>query len=134
MTLRSKFQIGAAIVLLLAFFWSGWYVLDISEIHPIIPSESGPLRGLPKVIFGIFLMICMVLGMAANYLWDLFNAGKSWEEITWRGIAMPIFVSPIVFFSVWSMWKGDPISFTLPLFAFQNGFFWQVIFSKAGPH
>jgi len=32
--------------------------------------------------------------------------------------------------TVGSIWKGDPINFSLPLIAFQNGFFWQVVFSK----
>ncbi|NRQ42736.1 hypothetical protein HRH59_09190 [Rheinheimera sp. YQF-2] len=131
MTIRSMFQIVSAVMLLIAFLSTGLYILYISEISA--SPLPNPLSGWPKVIFGIFLMTCMVMGMVANYLWDLFNAGKSWLDITWRGIALPILVSPIVFFTVWSMWKGDPISFGLPLFAFQNGFFWQVIFSKAGP-
>jgi hypothetical protein len=74
----------------------------------------------------------MVLGMIFNYLWDLFRSGKSWADITWRELLTPILVFPIVFFTVGSIWKGDPINFSLQLIAFQNGFFWQVVFGKAG--
>lgn len=132
MTLKLKFLLGTALIFLVAFTWSGWYILDVTELNPIIQDKEPP-KGLPKVVFGIFLMLCMMLGMISNYLWDLFNANKSWGDITWRGVAILLIVSPIVFFSIWSVWKGDPIAFTLPFVAFQNGFFWQVIFSKAGP-
>lgn len=132
MALRSKFQILAGVLFLIALAWCSWYILDVTEVHPNIP-ETGPVRGTPKVVFGILLMLCMILGMVANYLWDLFNDDKHWDDITWRGIAMPILVSPMVFFGIWSLWKGDPLSFALPLISFQNGFFWRVIFSKAGP-
>jgi len=114
-----------------ALAWSGWYILDYSEINPPTPPRK-TLTGAPKVIFGIHLALWLILGMFANYLWDIFRSGKSWNDITWRELFLPVLVSPIVFFSIWSIWKGDPTTFALPLIAFQNGFFWQVVFSKAG--
>ena len=120
-----------ATLFLAALSWTGWKVLDYSELNPPTPLPT-TLTGEPKVIFGFHLALWMVVGMASNYLWDLFRSGKSWQDVTFRGLFMPVLISPIVFFSIWSMWKGDPISFTLPLIAFQNGFFWQVVFSKAG--
>jgi hypothetical protein len=121
-----------ALVFIGALAWSGWCIIDYSEIHPPNPRPTS-LTGVPKVIFGVHLWLWMILGMASNYLWDLFRDNKSWRDISWRGLFMPVFVAPIVFFSIWSIWKGDEVSLTLPLIAFQNGFFWQVVFSKAGP-
>jgi hypothetical protein len=120
-----------AVIFFAALAWTGWQVLYYSELNPPNPLPK-ELSGLPKVIFGFHLALWLVVGMASNYLWDLFRSGKSWQDVTWRGLLMPVLISPIIFFSVWSIWKGDPISFALPLIAFQNGFFWQVIFSKAG--
>jgi hypothetical protein len=112
-----------AVAFFVALAWTGWYVLDYSEIHPPNPAPT-TLSGAPKVVFGFHLALWMLLGMMFNYLWDLFRSKKSWADITWRELFTPMLVFPIVFFTVWSIWKGDPINFSLPLIAFQNGFFW----------
>jgi hypothetical protein len=122
----------AAAVFLGTLAWTGWRLIDYTEIHP--PATPSPLLiGWPKVLFGFHLCLWMILGMASNYLWDLFRAGKSWRDISYRGLVLPVLVAPIVFFTIWSIWKRDEISLTLPLIAFQNGFFWQVVLSKAVP-
>src|SRR4026209_2421791 len=81
MNLRSKFQISVACVFLACFAWAVWYTLDVTEINPIV-QDGKAVTGKPKVVFGILLMQCMIFGMLANYLWDLFNAGKSWIDVT----------------------------------------------------
>lgn len=79
-------------------------------------------------------MFCwMTAGMISNYLWDLFKASKEIEDIHIPDLMLPLLVSPIVFFGIWSMWPDQKIAFALNLVAFQNGFFWQVVLSKAGP-
>lgn len=103
-----------------------------------LPASSLGQRLLPfiRLIFGLHMFCWMLLGMIANYLWDLFKKGKGLADIFLPNLLLPILVSPIVFFGIWSLWPesdSSKISFALSLVAFQNGFFWQVILSKAGP-
>lgn len=77
--------------------------------------------------------------MISNYLWDLFREGKGVANISLPNLFLPILVSPIVFYGIWSLVPKvagtgfAAIDLAWPLVAFQNGFFWQVVFSKAGP-
>ena len=77
----------------------------------------------------------MIAGMVANYYWDLFNRGQTFADIQLPRLILPLLVAPIVFYPTWSYWlssKND--SYLLfELIAFQNGFFWQTLFSKAQP-
>ena len=132
MTWKERILPMVTLIFIAALAMTGWFLIDYVEIHPQ-PKGSGPLSGWPKVIFGFHLWLWMILGMTSNYLWDLFRGGKSWRDITWKGLFMPILIAPIVFFGIWSTWKGGEVSLALPLIAFQNGFFWQVVLSKAGP-
>ncbi|WP_461535243.1 hypothetical protein [Spongorhabdus nitratireducens] len=91
------------------------------------------LMPLKSLIFGAHMAGWMILGMISNYLWDLFKSGKTMKDIYLPDLMLPILVSPIVFFGIWSMWPDKNIVFALNLVAFQNGFFWQVILSKSGP-
>jgi len=84
-------------------------------------------------IFGLHMAVWMVLGMLANYLWDLFRSGKTFSDIKLPELLLPLLVSPIIFYGIYSLWPDKKIAFALNLVAFQNGFFWQVVFSKAGP-
>ena len=132
MKLRTYFIGGTAATLLASLIGTGVYILYCSEIDSS-RCVGSPLSGWPKVIFGTHLFLWMVTGMASNYLWELFKTGKSWQDITWRGIVIPFLVCPIVFFSIWAIWKGEKIDFSYPLISFQSGFFWQVIFNRAMP-
>ena len=91
------------------------------------------MTGLLRICYGVHLMTWMLLGMLANYWWDHFRGDKGWADMRLRDILIPLMISPIVFFGTWSLWPGREITFALCLVAFQNGFFWQVVFSKAGP-
>jgi len=100
---------------------------------------AAALESSTNVIYATHLFCWMVLGMAANYLWDLFRDGKSFRDIVLANLCLPILVSPIVFYGIWALVapRGEhiyaEINIAWPLIAFQNGFFWQVILTKAGP-
>lgn len=86
-------------------------------------------------IFVIHLFCWMILGMGANYFWDLFRENKSWESFQLPRLILPLLVGPIVFYPTWSLWlaSNGESHITFELIAFQNGFFWQALFAKAGP-
>src|SRR5262245_1531708 len=88
-----------------------------------------------NVVYGWHLAAWMILGMMANYFWDLFNAKKGFADVSLPALLIPILVSPIVFFAIWSLVQKTNglanIDMVWPLIAFQNGFFWQVVFSKS---
>ena len=124
-----RFLLGA---FLLGFVASGAYVLSRTVLAPAAPSPL-QIDGWVRIVYVLHLAYWMLMGMTANYLWDLFRRGKSWEDILLRDLFIPFFVSPIVFFGIYSLWAGEIPVFGLCLIAFQNGFFWQVVISKAGP-
>ena len=120
-----------AVVFGLLFMFTGILVIAIDSY----PSTQLATAVLPikSLVFGSHMAGWMVIGMVSNYLWDLFKSGKTFSDIHLPDLLLPILVSPIVFFGIWSMWPEKNISFALNLIAFQNGFFWQVILSKSGP-
>lgn len=130
MTRRKLTFITAAFIL--TFLATGLYVLYRDEIAAD-PGYTGKAAGLLKIAFGAHLAHWMLLGMLSNYFWDLFREGRSLTDAKLTNLLLPVFVSPIVFYGIWSGWFDQKISFGMNLIAFQNGFFWQVIFSKAGP-
>lgn len=124
-----------SIIFITLFILSGGIVIVIdveptSGIHWI--TEATKYKSL---IFGSHMAGWMILGMLANYYWDLLNAGKNLSDTNLNELLLPILVSPIVFYVVWSLWGGENgvIAFSWNLVAFQNGFFWQVVLSKATP-
>ena len=86
-------------------------------------------------IFIIHLVCWMIGGMGCNYFWDLFQSGKGWREFELTKLILPLLVSPIVLFPTWSLWMASKqdSQIMFELIAFQNGFFWQELFAKAGP-
>ncbi|WP_141249785.1 hypothetical protein [Pseudomonas sp. ACN5] len=120
----------------IVFFVTGVLTLYVGNL----PANEVSLIVEPfhNVVFSWHLACWMVLGMIANYLWDLFGEKKGFADISLPALLIPILVSPIVFFAIWSLVQKDSsgmakIDLIWPLIAFQNGFFWQVIFSKAAP-
>jgi hypothetical protein len=96
--------------------------------EPVIRQSFGPgVNLLPMV--GL-LFVCIALGMAARYI--LFLRGP----FSWMSFVRPLCVSPIVLLPLLGTLQSDVsldslqvISFSL--LAFQNGFFWRVIFERA---
>ena len=87
------------------------------------------------IVFVWHLACWMVLGMFSNYYWDLFNMGKGIESLQVERIVLPLLVSPIVFFPTYNLWlSSNSQSYILfQVIAFQSGFFWQALFTKAKP-
>ncbi|MBT0568926.1 hypothetical protein KIK84_01180 [Curvibacter sp. CHRR-16] len=87
------------------------------------------------IVFVWHLACWMLLGMFANYYWDLFNMGLGLEYMQVGRIVLPLLVSPIVFYPVYTLWLASTSqSYVLfDVIAFQSGFFWQALFTKAKP-
>ncbi len=87
------------------------------------------------IVFVWHLTCWMVMGMFSNYYWDLFNMGKGLESVQVERIILPLLVSPIVFYPTYNLWLSSASqSYILfEVIAFQGGFFWQALFTKAKP-
>src|SRR5262249_27234723 len=126
--MQKKGLLSVSICYLLAFAATGAFVVYDSKISPV-QQDSEAHRWL-EVMFIIHIPLWMLGGMTANYLWDLFRNGKSFNDILLRDLFIPVLVSPIVFYGIYTLFLEKAINFTMVFIAFQNGFFWQVIFSK----
>lgn len=79
------------------------------------------------VIYGI----AMILGIAAKAVWDYENQYHR-VGVNWLQINLALLVAPIVYIGVGSHLKlsgQGAISLSGLALAFQNGFFWQTVFS-----
>jgi hypothetical protein len=128
---KERASLIAGIVLAVLFLLSGLLVLYL-VYFPNQPLAK-TLDVLRVPIFGFHLFLWMLWGMIFKYLWDLFGSGKGWGDVKVTQMAIPFFVSPVIFFTIWTLAAGKAIEFALTLVAFQNGFFWQTIFARAGP-
>jgi hypothetical protein len=73
---------------------------------------------------------CMLCGVLAKEFWDFIN------ESGYIGIKPPrliaaLIVSPIIYASIYSQFVKGKITLLGAAIAFQNGFFWQAIFSTS---
>jgi len=61
--------------------------------------------------------------------------GKGLESVQVERIVLPLLVSPIVFYPTYNLWlSSSSQSYILfEVIAFQGGFFWQALFTKAKP-
>ncbi|HEX4954317.1 MAG TPA: hypothetical protein VF017_13075 [Thermoanaerobaculia bacterium] len=78
----------------------------------------------------ILIFVCIVVGMAARYFFYL--KGKA----SWGSLLKPLCVSPIVLLPLLGTLQDtaqlEPIQVvSFCLLAFQNGFFWKVVFERA---
>src|SRR5215208_8321443 len=105
---------------LLCFIASGSFLIYYTLISPVAGTE-GQITGWLRVVYVLHLALWMLLGMTANYLWDLFRNGKSWGDILLRDLFIPFFVSPIVFYGIYALWPRREPTFAHCLVAFQNG-------------
>ena len=82
--------------------------------------------------FGVLLVGVTGAGMLARYFWELFQSGRSVTDADPSVLLMPLLVSLMVFYPLWTMVSGTR-GFFLIVTAFQNGFFWQTLFSGLAP-
>jgi uncharacterized membrane protein YkvI len=89
--------------------------------------------------FVIILYICMLMGMALSYLYNLFSAPKkSRQPFDVGNFLAPFFASPIVFIPLLSAFQDSGVdlsNLTEPklmifLIGIQNGFFWKEFFKN----
>ncbi|MCF8169117.1 MAG: hypothetical protein K9K38_14385 [Rhodoferax sp.] len=87
------------------------------------------------IVFVWHLACWMTMGMFSNYYWDLFNLGKGLDAVQVERIILPLLVSPVVFYPTYNLWlSSSSQSYILfEVIAFQSGFFWQALFTKAKP-
>lgn len=85
------------------------------------------------IAYALFLFVVMVGGMFARYLWELFQSGRTLAEADVITMLLPLLVSLMVFYPLWTLVSGAPKDFFAVVAAFQNGFFWQTIFSGLRP-
>ena len=88
---------------------------------------------LRTMAFGFFLFGVMVGGMLSRYLWELLQAGRSLAEADPTVLVLPLLVSLMVFYPLWTIVSGSTKNYFAIVAAFQNGFFWQTLFSGLKP-
>ena len=88
---------------------------------------------LRTMAFGFFLFGVMAGGVLARYLWELLQAGRTLAEADPTVLVLPLLVSLLVFYPLWSIVSGATKNFFAIVAAFQNGFFWQTLFSGLKP-
>ena len=122
----------ASLVLLIGFYQTG----------PVLKGEPAPLWALSPWR-ELALLLTLLLGMSAKYLWDLIElrrtknaALKSGEpkadiEFDLWNFLQPFLVAALVFSGVLANVKEfTAASF---IFSFQNGFFWQSVLKQKNP-
>jgi len=97
------------------------------------PTPKKPFGGASLLAAVILVLICTILGMAAQ---SIFYMGDS--RLSLVGLVRPFVISPIVLLPLLGSILGSEqlnavqlISFSF--LAFQNGFFWRVVLERAGP-
>ncbi len=85
-----------------------------------------------NLAFGAFLFSVMVCGMLTRYFWELSRSGRSVGEADLAVLLLPMLVSVMVFYPLWTLVSGATKNFFAIVAAFQNGFFWQTLFSGLG--
>jgi hypothetical protein len=93
---------------------------------------------LRTLAFGVFLFGVMFGGVLARYFWELFQSGRSVAGADPTRLLLPLVVSLMVFYPLWTMVSGATKNFFAIVAAFQSGFFWQTLLSgvtrfPAGP-
>lgn len=123
------------VIVLLVFF----VVLGVSALLQLylhwrdLRTEEAREDFLRTLAYALFLFAVMVGGMFARYFWELFQSGKTLAQASVTALLLPLLVSLMVFYPLWTMVSGSPKNFFAIVAAFQNGFFWQTIFSGLKP-
>lgn len=104
------------------------------------PAMAGRLPNDPSVVLGNDdarhylrdVRLCVALGTVASYIFHL----KA--RFSWKSLVRPLAVSPLVLLPLMGTLQGrseieDVQLIWFGLLAFQNGFFWRVVFDRAKP-
>ena len=113
--------LGIAVLMQLSLHWRSLRTVEDKE------------HFIEILVFGLFLYVVMVAGMFARYFWELWSSGKNLTQASVTALLLPLLVSPMVFYPLWSLLAGAPRSVFAVVAAFQNGFFWQTIFEGLKP-
>ena len=117
------------------FLTTGTFMVLIANVDDNSAPWISMLARNHGIVFVWHLSCWMTMGMFANYYWDLFNLGVGLESMQVERIILPLLVSPIVFYPTYNLWlSSSSQSYILfEVIAFQSGFFWQALFTKAKP-
>lgn len=87
------------------------------------------LRGTSSYLNDVLIFLLMCIGMISNQIFKKIRHEKF--KLNLLEILKPLFISPIIFLFIWgALEKMEDYSLITYCFAFQNGFFWQVILEK----
>lgn len=124
--------IGVVLVVFLVFL-SVSAILQLLLFWRDLATPHARTEFLRTTSFGVLLVGVTVAGMLARYFWELFQVGRSIADADPSVLLMPLIVSLMVFYPLWTMVSGAARGFFVIVAAFQNGFFWQTLFSGLGP-
>jgi membrane protease YdiL (CAAX protease family) len=88
------------------------------------------------------LALLMFLGILSSFIFERAKQRSSDQESVWTNFSMvltdfqfiaAVFVSPIIFNSIYSLVHQNPEGVSDFLLAYQNGFFWQSILAGVTP-
>ena len=85
-----------------------------------------------KVKSGLFLttvFLVMMGGMVAKTMFDHLTLTTPFR---WEAFVIPLLVSPIIYGAIFQIVRSAHEPLLMLVFGFQNGFFWQDIFSRLG--
>lgn len=103
------------------------YALDFPT--PIVTFGASP----HLAILGAY--VACVAGMSARYFFDFFDTPQPQRRFDLGTFLKPLFISPIVFLPLLGLIPQKPHLGPESLYvwfnAFQNGFFWSVLYEKA---
>jgi hypothetical protein len=94
-------------------------VLAAAGLTLAIPSDKLLNLGLWVYYFGL-----MMFGMVGQYMFRL----KRWKGFDLEEFVQPMWVSFIVFTPFWFTVSPDSINYAASAGAYQNGFFWKIVF------
>jgi hypothetical protein len=85
------------------------------------------------IIFGLWLLVFMIFGMFAQVIVSNSKAGRAPFHVRAGELLLPLVVSPIVFYTIWTTVASAPKGAFVVYCAFLNGYFWEGTVSKAKP-
>jgi len=106
-------------------------ILNVTTEFPF-PSTKQAFGGVSPIVSIIVMFFCIIFGMVARTYYEF----KDGEGVVLRSFLKPFCVSPIVLLPLIGAVQGtsdlEYIQLTsFGILAFQNGFFWKVVFGRA---